>query len=192
MGGMRTGALVPAGLAAVLVGCAGLMNPEFGEQGMRHQRFVELDSALGMHMGRRLVVRVQEDLGQNRPAQTRPNVVTFRGRLLALDEGWVHLGRAADDTVRLGKGSVVGVWLVRSSGHSRLPGAAIGAVVAGAAAFGILQMQAREDRPSDNAQVLLIGGSGLVGGLLGAAVWSSERRGDQLYPVPPPEGPAEQ
>lgn len=185
---MRARLLHTAMAAAVVVSaaCASARNPEFGQQGLTHQRFVELDSTLGMHLGREVLLRAQQNVGQDRPGPSRPNVVSFHGQLLGLDEGWVHLGVGDDDSVRIGKGSIVGVWLAREKAASRWPGAVFGALVGVATAFGIIQAQDPADRPDDRTQVTLIGGAGVIGGFVGALVWSPSRRGQRLYPAPPP------
>lgn len=190
MAGMTTRHATRLSVLACALGsaaCAAALNEEFGDQGLQHQRFVELDSTLGMHLGSDVLIRAQRDLGQDRPGPSRPNVVSFHGRLLGLDAGWVHVGVGDIDSLRIGKGSIVGVWLAEEARTtSRLPGAFFGALIGAATAFGIMQAQDPVDRPNNETQVVLIGGAGLTGGLVGALVSSPDRRGPQLYPAPPP------
>jgi hypothetical protein len=166
-------------------GCAGLLTQEYGEQGFRHQRFLELDSTLGMHLGDRVMLQAQEDVGQDRPSRRRPNVVTFRGDLLALSDGWVHMLRSSDDTVRIGKGNVVGVWLTGGE-REQWPATLLGAAILGGAAAAIIQTQSPSDRPAVGLQVGIVAAAGLGGAFLGTALGGGERRGQRLYPAPPP------
>lgn len=179
------------GVLLMCAGCAGLLTQEYGEQGFPHQRFVELDSTLGMHLGERVVVQAQQDVGQERPARGRPNVVTFRGTVGGLSDGWVHLLRDQDDTVRVGKGSVVGAWLAGEE-RPRWPGTLLGAAILGGAAYAILQVQRPSDRPADGLQIGIVAGAALGGAFLGSGLSGGEARGARLYPAPPPPDTTDQ
>ena len=181
--GRRILAAFCGGLA--VAGCVGALTQEYGEQGFRHQRFLELDSMLGMHLGARVLLQAQQDVGQERPAPGRPNVVSFRGNVVGLDAGWVHLLRSAADTVRVGKGNVVGVWLAEGR-RERWPATLLGAAIVGGAALAIISTQSASDRPSAGVQVGIVAGASLGGALIGSALGGGEGRGARLYPAPPP------
>jgi hypothetical protein len=148
---------------------------EFGYPALDPRQFRLLDSALAPHPGGLLSVWAQQD--RDKPQDPIPGVVTFRGRLAGYHDGWVHLLRG-DDTLRIGKGYVRKVWLVRTTPRNRAIGAGVGAVGLGLAAF----VFSRGDRLGSGGDIGLVLGGLVVGAGAGFLLVPSSRPAGQIYP----------
>jgi hypothetical protein len=104
----------------------------------------------------------------------------FRGRLAGMRDGWLHLLRGADDTVRIGVTHVRRIRLVRAAPRNRTIGTLVGAAGFGLASLIFIRgSHGGED-------VAVVGGSVAVGAVVGALLVPGSRHAGQIYPMPPP------
>jgi hypothetical protein len=170
--------LVAAAASAGGLGCAHSPASQFGEPGLTTLRRPDLEASLAGHDSALVTVWAQAD--PDGPLTPPPPFIIFRGHLAGMHDGWLHLLRDADDTVRIGVGHVRRIRLVRRTPRNRLIGSLVGA-----AGFGLASLVFTHD--SDGGDDLaVIGGSVAVGALGGALLVPGSRHAGQIYPMPPP------
>jgi hypothetical protein len=144
-----------------------------------------LDSAVLQHAGAAVTVVTQKDVGVGAPGRQVQDQVTFSGVLLPPASGFLRLlwrGRITD-TLRIGKGNVVGIYLAVEHHGSATPAVLLGAVVAGLSAT--VATGADGSNISSSTRLVIIPAAALIGALVGALVASQEERGVQIYPPLP-------
>jgi hypothetical protein len=161
-------ALVTA--AALVAGCASPgLHSAFGEAALTTEHFDALDSAVASHLGVSVAVVVQEQVGSPVPTHRRPDQVVFPGTLLPTTREFLLLRQGLQDTLRIGKGNVVGLYLQAEGTHPPTAAALIGALALGVGAA-VIVGDARNTST----------GTKLV---LGALLSPEERRGEKIYPL---------
>ena len=127
------GLLMAAGIAA---GCASPgLREDYGEGALKTEHFDMLDSAILLHAGAAVLVVTQKDVGVGSPTRsTRPDQVAFPGTLLPPTSEFVRLLQGESDTLRIGKGNVVGMYLASEQRPASTTGVLIGALVLGGGA----------------------------------------------------------
>ena len=154
---------------------------DFGFVPLSREQFPDLDSALTGEAGQPLIVFAQANLGQGGPvAESQLGRVRFQGDLVSAHDGWVSLFRLPNDTVRISKGHITGIWRVMPPARTR--SRVLGAAFFGLTALAVLRIDEPQDRPSGTAQLGIVGGSALLGGFVGDLLFGGARRGEQLYP----------
>lgn len=170
-----------AGGVAVLVagvaGCAPTLR-QYGEPALPARQYLALDSAVARNLGVPVTVWVQLDLAPP-PGRLPPSDVRLRGRLSGAHDGWLHLLRGPEDTIRIGKDYVQRILMVRPAADKRVAGAVVGAVAVGMA--GLFLARSDPDR-SGASSLALVGGGVILGAGLGALLIPGTRAGPQLYP----------
>lgn len=174
--------LIPLLILLTACGSGPNAGADFGFAPLTRELFLDLDSALTGEVGQPLIVFAQENLGQGGPvAESQLGRVRFQGDLVSADDGWVSLFRVPNDTVRISKGHVTGIWRMTPPARNR--STVLGAVFFGLTALAVMRIDEPQDQPSGSVQLGIVGGSALLGGLLGDLLFGGPRRGEQLYPL---------
>lgn len=179
--------LLTLAAAAALVGCAHAPQVhEWGAPGLVTEGYFALDSVLDTHIGQRVAIRTKDSVGMIRPARGMQALYSFRGILLGHEEGYVDLLRSSQDTLRVGKASIIEVRLQRGSNHLSPFATVAGAVLGGFLGYMVATKAGTTDPANPATTRWAVGGGALGGALLAALINRAEREGPRIYPAPKP------
>ena len=166
------------------------LREDYGEGALKTEHFDMLDSAIMSHAGAAVTVVTQKDVGAGTPSRsTRQEQVWFPGTLIPPTDEFLRLVQHGTDTLRIGKGSVVGMYLEGEHHEASTAAVLVGALVLGVGAA-FVSGDARGD-VSTGTKLAIIPAAALLGALIGAIVVPQEDRGERIYPPLPPPKPGE-
>jgi len=132
------------------------------------------------HVGATVSVLVQEEVGATVRAQ-RTRQGSMSGVLQPPTTAYVMLVAQERDTIAIGKGHVLGVYLRPGIDHSNSAGPVIGALILGVGTAVTLS------RPGENlslvSKITLVPVAALLGAFLGSVFSPQAAEGDRIYPA---------
>ncbi|HEY2825419.1 MAG TPA: hypothetical protein VGI83_07740 [Gemmatimonadales bacterium] len=173
-------------VTASMLGCAAPgLRGEYGVPGASYERYPGVDSAAAKYDGAQVIVVANSEAPEG-SRRAREDEVVFSGTMIPPNNAFLRLLNRGD-TLKIGKRSIIGMYL-RAPGHSQATASVlVGALIAGLGAWFVVNDASTD--VSSGTKLTIIPAAALLGGLIGAVVSPQDERGERIYPAPRPAAP---